>query len=148
MTALSIRNRIEYGALGIATTFSFGWLAYQMVQNEGDTAGFAALIVGLFGLAIGRQMIFFPPSVSLRDWCLPSVSPGYYGIPWTGGGVRIIRPNGPNVNILFNLDGDCIGDEDYTLGKWRFHPVDSDCRHTMPVIAYWRTKRQKPIGMR
>lgn len=68
MTALSIRNRFEYSALGLATIYSFGWLAYYMVQSEGDTAGFAALITGLFGLAIGRQLIFFPPRISLLGW--------------------------------------------------------------------------------
>lgn len=68
MRVLSIRNRVEFAILGLGTVGTFGWLAYSLVQTEGDTAGFAALIVGLFGLAIGRQLIFFPPNISLQDW--------------------------------------------------------------------------------
>jgi len=145
MAALSIRNRIEYAILGLGTIIAFGWLAYYINLTEGDKGGgFAAIITGLFGIAIGRQLIFFPPDTSLGNWWKKNIKPGYYGIPHTGGGLRIIRPNSPLHNIIFDLEGHVTGDEDYVLGKWRFHPIDSDCRYDMPRLAFWLTRLRSP----
>jgi hypothetical protein len=124
MNALSIRNRFEYALIGTAVILACGWLAFHMVKTEGDSAGFAALLLGLFGIGIGRQFIFFPPNTSLQRWWWNKTSLGYYGIPWTGGAIRIIRANGPKSNIIFDLDGNCVGDEDYILGQWHFHHAD------------------------
>ena len=144
MSVLSIRNRIEYAIIGLLVILTFGWLAYYMVQTEADTAGFASFITGMFGIAIGRQLIFFPPRESLSQWWKYNTTPGYYGIPWTGGVMRIIRPGPASNNIVFDLDGNCVGDEDYVHGKWHWHTIDSDCRYKMPIIALWLTRLRSP----
>ena len=51
-------------------------------------------------------------------------------------------------SVIFDFDGNCVGDEDEVLRAWHFHPIDSDNRYKMPIVAYWLTKRQKPFGTR
>ncbi|MEY2665437.1 MAG: hypothetical protein RLZZ480_542 [Candidatus Parcubacteria bacterium] len=148
MNALSVRNRFEWALLGIAIGAIFFYITYYMYVTEGPSAGLACYFTGILGVFFIRQSIFAPPSITLNRWWWNKTSPGYYGIPWTGGAIRIIRANGPKSNIIFDLDGHCVGDEDYILGQWHFHPIDSDCRYRMPTIAYWLTKRQLPASAR
>ena len=79
MNALSIRNRLEYAVIGLAIASSLIGFAYYMIQTEGETAGFAALICSLFGVAIGRQLIFVPPSIGLTYWVRDFFSPARVG---------------------------------------------------------------------
>lgn len=84
----------------------------------------------------------------IKQWWWRNTTPGYYGIPRTDGAMHIVRSHRPEANVMFDLNGNCIGDEDYILGEWCFHPIDSDMEYRMPLIALWRTKRRKPVGMR
>ena len=68
MSVLSIRNRVEYAAIGIAIIGSTAWLAYHMLQTEGPQAGGAATILVLFGLAFRRALMVAPPNISLSTW--------------------------------------------------------------------------------
>lgn len=107
MSALSIQNRVEYIILGIAVTAFFGWIAYLLVQEGSNPAGLAALIIGLTGIGIGRQLIFFPPDISLGRWWKK------YSMPATVGsyeGKSVLERHWDKFFIeIFDRDGYLIG---------------------------------------
>ncbi len=68
MTALSIRHRIEWLLVSLPFGGGLIWLAYFMVNTEGDTAGLAAYFCGIMGIFLIRQMLLAPPTVSVTTW--------------------------------------------------------------------------------
>jgi hypothetical protein len=86
----------------------------------------------------------------LKRWWKHIAAPGYYGTPRSTAELRIIRQIFCDFSEIYDLNGDLVGHEQdvWNDGYWTFKPVDADSQERIPLIAFWLTKRRKPVGMR
>jgi hypothetical protein len=97
-----------------------------------------------------NELVYVQLYDSLKRWWSDATRPGYYAIPESGGSIKIIRHIFCGFSEIYGLNGDLIGHEQdiWNDGDWTFKPVDVGSQERMAPIAFWRTRRRKPVGMR
>ena len=148
MSDLSVSNRVQWALIGLVIASIFFSFTYFMYMIEGESISFALYFPAVIGFFILRQLVFMPPSISFERWLSERIRPGYYAIPESGGTMKIIRQVFVGTNEVYDLDGTFLGQEQdlWDQGDWGFLPTKK-APERMPAIAFWRTKRRKPIGM-
>jgi len=145
MSALSIKNRIEWGLVDLAISLPLFYLSYYMYVNEGVSAGLACTFTGLLGIVLLRQFLIYPPKKSFQLWLKDTFQPGK--LVQHRGRTYIVREEDYGtfrLEMTYDMNGHVhsigpVNDPEF----WEI----TDSPGKMPKIPYWLTKAMKPLGM-